>query len=641
MFANSEQRQLLEKDLDQILTTYEEVMRKRRKREDQIEDAYALISDRKAIGDYPGAADLCSEMLMSTVDQADARVISKILSVEPIMSVEPTDSWVFRDQQMKSPPIELAAALQRFLASYGDKKIKVKNKLPKVVHRADKVGTAVLHISWAKQTKPVVQPSAMGSEQVMGLPDDGVKWRLIANRDVMVWPAWSHDWQEDYEWVGHRTYLTVSKFKVWAQEQGFTPEEIEELVLRAVSPSDAKMKSAEAQGYQTAQADSSKLTGLVPIWEIWGYRPIADVPFPTSFYLFYSQETKKAYKPRLNPNRNGKHPYFPVRYKLIDQSAWGNGIGHEVYTAHVADTAYRNLEIDNLMASVFSLVLTKMDSTADSQSERPYPGMRIATEDPATDMNVVSFAESGPVEMLYRGMEQNDRRKMNATGLAAVLSGQGDPTMKSGAGTGSTIALIEQASTKFGRVDETIRADLSPIYAMTAELCCQFGGEDIFQRYVAPEDAALLEQLRQVPPGESIESMFQMKVAASSATVNKELQKNNALAIWHFTQEAFTATSPVAQQVLTQMNPGAMVGYMVQWLNIMSHVGQQVIDLNDLPGLKKIMPEIPMEPTPEQQQIATLQQQMQSLQVELDQALAEGGETAGGGATQTVPEPGA
>jgi len=210
--------------------------------------------------------------------------------------------------------------------------------------------------------------------------------------------------------------------------------------------------------------------------------------------------------------------------------------------------------------------------------------MRIVTDDIEKDWSIKNFANAEPVEMIYRAKQGLEQRKMAATGIPAVLSGMGDPVLKSGGGTGSTIALIEQAGKKFGAIDKGVRRDLTGLYSHTLDLLAQYGSIELYAKYAAPEDLRYLQMLKAIQPGTSISDLFSLIVEAPSASNNREMQKQNALVVWKFIQDQSQIALGLAQQIFPQMNPAALIPYMVQWANLMNRVGQEVIDLNELPG---------------------------------------------------------
>jgi len=634
-----EEKKLLEREVQQVIDDYKVVMARRHKRESEIEDAYALKAPRRTIGDYPGASDLCSEKIMSVVDQAQARISNQILSVKPLMRVEPIDSAANR-VMFQDSAAQMAKALERFLERYSRAVIKIEKRFPSFAHRFTKLGTAVVHSEWES-----VEELTYLEGQLVPKQEGRVRWTLLSNADTLIWPAWALDWQDDYEWVGHRSPQTVSQFKGFAASLGLDPALTAQIIATAAVPSkDDGFKQAEAAGIEVSSAGDEKLSGVVSNWEIWTRRRLDNGQL-VKLKLFYNSDLRKILAVFLNQNRDGKHPYFPIRYKKIDQSAWGNGIGHELFQAFLADTAYLNIGMDNLMAAAFSLTLVRADSLAEPAMDRPYPGQRVATENPDEDVVIKSFAENGPTEMVYRAMAMNESRATAATGLADVLQGQGDPVLKSGGGTGSTIALIEQAQKKFGNIDAGIRLDLAPLYCHTLELIAQHGTIETVMEHTAMEDLQLLSQLFQIPPQASVEKMFQILVEAPSAANNRELQKQNALVVWNFILQTSQTVMGLAQQIFPGMNPAGLIPYLVQWANVLGDVGQEVIDLHEMPGMREILPEIPTEPSPEQQMINTLMQQLQQLQKayeELQGQLSGGGEGGEPGVEgSSAPPPGA
>lgn len=645
--------ELIAKDAQLMLDDYKQVMDKRWAREDEIEDAYALKPDTDGIGKYAGASQLCSELIMSRVDQATARLADQLTGIQPICRVTPLDSYMARrPEDMRTMVESLALSMEQFFDSYSRRAIKIEDRLAAIAHRAAKLGTCVLRVGWRDDVRPVV--NAQSPIPVSGKNVGSVQWELISNRDVVIWPPWAQDWQADYEWVGHRTHMSTRRFEEWASKTLNLPKDkIEELKLDPERPGEVEsLRATEAAGYELDAASSEEIFKLHAIFELYCHWTIPGTAFPVPVQVFYHEGQRKAFWGRVLESRSGKHPYFPIRYKRLDQSAWGNGIGHELYGAHVADTAFRNLELDNLMSAVLSIVVTRTASGAEAQLENPYPGMRISTDDINEDLAIKSFAEDGPVALLYQAQDANLRRADDASGLPAVLQGQGDPTMKSGAGTGSTLALIQEAAKKFGFIDKSLRRDLSNVYAQTFDLLAQYASPDVFIRYATPEDAQFMVALKGLKPGESVEDLFSVRIEAPSAANNKSVQQQNAMVVLNLLGQQSQTVMGLAQQIFPMMNPAGMIPYLVKWANVLNKAGQMVVDLHDLPGMREIIPDIDQQIPPEQQMLNTLMQQLQQLQQQLQEAqmmLGEGdgsgeadvGADASSGETGPPPSPGA
>jgi hypothetical protein len=309
-----------------------------------------------------------------------------------------------------------------------------------------------------------------------------------------------------------------------------------------------------------------------------------------------------------------KHPYFPIRYKKVDGSAWGTGLGHEIWACQIADTAFRNLELDNLMSLAFVMILLKSGTTADAIMDKAYPGMRVATEDPAGDVKALSLATEGSaaLTLLYQAISANELRKVNASGLAAVLGGQGDPTMKSGAGTGSTMALIEQAGKKFGFVDQSIRADWTGVCGMILDLVAQFASDGVYYTKATDEHARTLKMLRYIPVQGSVSDNFRIRAHAPSASNNKEIAKQNLLVVDQFTTQKIDAMIALAQQYYSTENPAGMAPFIYECLETLRKMGESLVEAQEIPGMKGMLPQV-QPPTPEQEKINELNSQIQQL----------------------------
>lgn len=608
-----------EKQLPELLAAHDSMMEERWEREDDIEDAYAMVADDQQHGAYPGAARMVSEMIMASTDQAKARIVSNLLDVEPMMSVRPIESTAFAGQDA----VVAAQAHERFLESYMKFKVDIATKLNRAALRLCKVGTAVWRIDWNKSSVSTRYYDTEGKVQEIQEDTSQVQIDLIRNRDMVLWPCWAENWQKDYELVGHRSVMTISKFRELAAKLELTQAEIEEIERY----SEGEQTTADSSGNtfgdlpdpNRTQMDTSSVTALptkqlVMVTELWGKQVFGRSSEPTRFQCFFHEGTQKILWIGPNPNFNGQHPYFPLGYKVVDGSAWCDGIGHEIFMCQAADTAFRNLELDNLMSAVYSLVLLKQGSLAQQIMDRPFPGQRVPTDDPDGDVKTLSLADPRPLEMIYQGQNANDARKMAASGITAVLSGQGDPTMKSGAGTGAVMALIEQAGKKFGDVDATVRRFLSKAYQHILDLIYQYAPNETFEMYATGEDAAIMEQASMAPlRGGTASQFFRIVAEAPSASNNKEMRKNHIAVLYNFYSQFVQMVVPLAQQIYQMENPAGLTGYMHQIMDFMTFLAQKMAEENDLPSIRDMVPHVDP-PTPPEQQINMLTQQLQQMQ---------------------------
>lgn len=625
----------LEVELPSVLAAYDSMMADHWQREKEIEEAYAMLRpDSRSQGNYPGASRMLSEMMMATVDQTKARIARGILEVQPMLRVVPIAEGTYA----LPPLLELAKSTERFLDSYSKRVLKIEDLLPLAVLRLCKVGTAVVRADWETREGWSGFHTPDGQVQWQAKDESCVRLRLIRNHDVILWPCWHNDWQQDYEFVGHRSVMTVNQFRSFAARIGLDPataEEIENFSRGAGQPQGSTgntfgdMPSAEIQGVNTENMTSLRGFELPMVTELWGQGVLDEGGPQVRYRLFFHEGLKKVLKIEANPFFSGRHPYFPLRYKLVDGSSWGTGLGQEIFMCHVADTMFRNLEIDNMLSSAFSIMAYKNGTILDQLVDKLAPGQRVPVEDPEGDIKVISMASHGPLEMIYQGQNANDSRKVSVSGQAPVLQGQGDPTLKSGGGTGAIVALIDQAGKKFGDVDATIRRGLTELYGFILDLVTQYAPNGVFFEYSSEQDAVLLLQSKYMPArGKAASALFEIVAEAPSAANNKEMAKNHLAMVYNFMQQHVQLEMGMAQMVYQAMNPAGFIPFVWKNAEFLNDLARKMLEANDVPGIAAQLAHIEP-PTPAEQQVNGLMAQIQQLMAE-NQAMQQ--QLAGSGA---------
>lgn len=596
-----EEKAALELELTEMLDTYDLAMKKRWDRERLIEECYNLVPQKDWQGGYEDSAELISESLMATCDQAQARLSSLLLSVRPFVRIKGIESLFPEADSTKIAEI-LENALDRYLRY----EVGIEDLIPLILYPTVKFGTSVVDIAWREDLSKV-------------------KWTVIQNRDAVVWPAWSTDWQEA-EWAGHKTVHTLTSFRKLCTMFGVSPED------QAAIEGHATDKPTETQGetfgdlkdggIEVEQVSSLKQYGLVDVYVLYGNRVLGEGQTPRKICVLFERSTRKIIAVEENDQISGRHPAHPCRYKIAGVSAWGQGAGHESLNAQANDTMYQNIEADVLKSSCFPVYLIRPGSIADQVWDHPSPGQKIATEDPKADFEKAQLADAAPLEMLGYARQANEQRKMTSTGMSAVLQGQGDPTQKSGSGTGSTMALIAEAGKKFEQIDRNVRNDLAKMCLHTLEVAIQYGQIAPLVKYLSAEDAELLVAAVTASPiqGGSISKSLRISIDAPSANNNTEIRKQQQLVVFKMVVEhAQVMIQGFASQILGATNPAAMIPYILSWEEILASLSQEVLDAHEAVGTKDKVPHAKdfIQQDVQDAQINVLLQTVQQLQAQL------------------------
>lgn len=601
---STEDREELARDLCEQLTVYDSAMENRRDRWDEIEEAYDLVGSSGGGGEIGESESIVSEWLMSLVDQASARVEEAILGADPLVRVKPLQGEGMETGQWAAD----ALSSERVLNTYIRRESGLDRLLPVLCHRTTKLGTAVVRPAWKRRKWVSRWYKQDGTEAEEKQESGSINFELIDNRAVILWPPTVVNWQ-DAEMLGHRARYSHYKWKAKAKELELSAE-----VIGKVEASD-QSDTRNADGMVEALDDTR---GPKQITELWCDMPLPGDSENTRFLVLLHEDSRTLLKIFPNRHREQQHPYFPLRFKLTDKSGWGDGIGDEALTAQSIESALRTLELDNLMAGAYWVNVVRSGSLADINIDRLRPGEVLRTDDPS---DITPIKMGGEAPEVGAAIDKNRFYGREATGMAAVLGGQGDPTMKSGAGTGSTLALIEQAATKFNGVGRRIKFDLADIFSFALDLLAQYATDGQLYRVATKEDAGAIQLLKWLPPRARIRDIFHVEVQAPSASTSNEARKQSYLMLWSFSSQFVQMIVGQAAPVLQQQNPNGYMRWLSEWATFLEELARKIVEHHDLPGLKEMVPSLP-EMTPDDQIIQQLQGELQRVMGENEQVKA-------------------
>ena len=628
-----EQLTMVATELCDLCDRYDESNAGKDDEEQEIRDAYEMVSSGQHGGTGAGDSQMVSELMMTQVDQLSARLQTNLMSVKPFIKVDPVAGSPFADTTVA----DFARSTQSFLNDYSLYTMDMRHLLPRAIHRLVKVGTAVFRFEWEEEDQvrfsyPPNSKTPKRETKRVGR----ITANLIDNRLVKIWPPDLSNWQRGYTFVGHDSWHSRSSWKRLAKDWKLSETDIAAVEADPGEHDEGANDEATRQKLEPNQIEDNRLLKpLVRITDLYCRMCLPDDDKETCFQVILHRPSRRILWIGENSHFSQRHPYFPVRYKWGDSSAWGSGVGHEALYCWSADTALWNLSLDNLAAGAFNVVLRDASSVHSTLNRPVRPGQQIVTENTEKDFIVRKLG--GDAQELPAARAENKMRGDGATGVTDVLRGMGDTQMKSGAGTGSTLALIQQASVKTRMVDANIREDLSDAYGFILELAAQYGTDGLFYDHASPEDAAVLQRLRYFPPRGDVSRMFRIRATAPSASTSDEARKNSYLVIWGFAQQAIQVMDAIVLPILQQENPAAVPRWNHQKAAYLLEINKRVVELNEIPGLLELVPEMP-EPMPQDAVVNDLQIQLGQAQQMLAELQAYVQQLTGGG--QPQPEQG-
>jgi hypothetical protein len=612
-----EGRKALAFELTDILTMHDAAVRDRRDLEDEIDQHYHMAAEQIHAGRGADSETLVSGLLMSIVDQADARIVDNIMGVDPLTRVDPIVREDDEDEVEQKKRQAFATKSGRFMHSFAMNDMRMDRKIPIVTHRACKVGTAVVHPVEVEREVYSRYVDTKGNEQEQSKSHFGIDAIVVPNRDVIAWPVDNPLWQE-LKILGHRSYLSLAEFRRLADQLEVSEEDREH--IETGQPYDDALPHERGR-VESESTELKEKLGHIQVTDVWLEHEV-EIKGKKKFvkmHVILNEDTRILMRAATNRRPNRRRPYFPIRYKILDDQAWGVGAGEEVLSCQTADTALWNLDLDNIAAGAYNVIQVRAGSSTDKLFDRVMPGQKVVVDTIGEDFQPTSMG--GAALGLEVAKEDVVNRATRYSGLSPVLGGQGDPTLKSGGGTGSTVALIEQAGKKFGKVDRTMREDWSDLFQDVFETITLRAPDGVYYRYASPGDAAQVKMMKYLPYRGPVSEAYRVTVKAPDAATSREARKHSRLTLWQFVNQHIQLEMQVAQMVYAD-NPEMIRRHTEAGLQYMNEFARSIIEDHNIPTLASTLPKLP-EPTPQDQKINELMQQLQQSEQQLQAMMAQ------------------
>jgi hypothetical protein len=604
---------------ERIDTYFSTAMARRREKEEEIRRAFNLIPD-------PGGAALGgeTEVIVSGIMrrltlQASSRLKAGILDADRIAKVRPIHGATSGPQEKD----QLALDTENFLTNLLQHQVRISRRLGVALDDTTLVGTSVIRCGWkrTKRTKRFYDREAKLQEKTE--TTESLDWKVIPNERAIVWPPTIVDWQEDYEVVGYETTYSHSGWHAKASELGLSEQEAHEVYALPGESDEDRARRLGEQGidFETLGTMGEELDP-VTIAELWCNLPVPGMGMePQRFVVILCRASQKILRINWNTHHEQWHPFFPIRWRIVPHSAWGEGVGDDIINKQAKGSALETLQIDNIAAGAYHVNQIVAGSLADQTFDRVRPGDNVYVSEIDTEFKPTSMG--GAAQEVDMAKAANDFDASLDAGIPDVLQGVADRVMKSGQSTGATMALVEQASVRFGATGRTVKDDLSDLLSFSLQQVAQYAPNGLYYKYAPREVAESVQLLRYVPPRDAaITELFHIEVEAPSMAASNEARRERYLMVWQFSIQYLDWLQQNALPLLQQENPAAIPRLISQAVSFAHQVARRIIQHSDLPGLPEELPEIP-EPMPADQQINQLMQQMQQMQVQLEQAMGE------------------
>lgn len=241
------------------------------------------------------------------------------------------------------------------------------------------------------------------------------------------------------------------------------------------------------------------------------------------------------------PSNHGKHPINLTNY-LPGFGIYGIGMAEIDAWAQEASTDMLNAQIDNVRLANTRMFKAPLGASF-SQNSSVYPG-KVWYVGPDEDVGEVKLSEAYPsgFVLLQNLMQFAELRSGVSELRQGNLSGLPSRTPAT-----SLLSILREGNKRFDMVHSGIREIHSEMGLRFLQNVAQYAQEDpmkwsaFFANSVGQEDAQKIMQVLLQPDVDEIEESFGVSVTATSAQVNKEVEKQSFIGMLQISQQIYQA----------------------------------------------------------------------------------------------------
>ena len=457
---------------------------------------------------WDGAANLVIPLVGITVDSIVARVMNTIFAVQPFWSAEA----LVKDLEPVVNP------LQDFMEWSRVNETGMYPQTRSWIVEVVKHGYAYLKVYWESFTQRsfvVSGGAARAVDKIVRRPR--VQHVLLAD---IICQAGIEDELGQAEWLAQRVRLTDGQLR-W-REHDKVYENVDKILAAKDVPTPMEEKVLENEFEEKAGKPREKLNTL---YEMYADLPLAGSKLPVPVMITYHHPTKTIARCVYNPDITGERPF--KKGKFIDREGKRDGIGisrqlsllqEEISTLH-------NQQVDNATLANTRFFIGRRGAVRNGT--RVWPGRFLTVPDPGRDIITLPMADIYPS---MRALETSclayaERR----SGVADYQLGRESNVLGNRATATGTLALIQEGNRRFDLNVRDVRECLGAVGKKLLLLNCQFRPKGMAY-FVKGSDGVLVEKVLDLPE-EFIADGIGMELTASTATINREIEKQGLLSL--------------------------------------------------------------------------------------------------------------
>lgn len=505
---------------------------------------------------YEGAANFMLPIIATDSDQLYAKFMQTLHAADNLWTLSPlNERWV-----------DSSKPIQDFLQWLDGTTLKMFNVNKRVLGEMVKLGTGIYKTGWNYEQRKINTYNQEG-RSVSAIRTRGAPFVDHVRLADFVFPHNAYSIDPDTQggagWVAERIRVAPERLRWMAQSSApYLPnvdKDVLNLVIRFEETGQTDFDQAvqrqdyikAAQGaeldFDTEKGTSSlsstagapgRVIREIELWEIHARYPSGGSDSQDDLIIWYHRPTRSIVRGVYNYYHHGKRPYDVIRYFPGD-GFYGIGVAEQTELFQASGSDMFNFTWDNVLLANSRMVVAKAGSNI-APGEPFYPNKVWITDD---DVNKAFgiFPMADIYQSLPMLSEQIMAYKNNRNGMGDLQMGQIN-NLPSRTPATTTMSLMQEGARRPDLTIKDMRYEgISTVGLRVLQICQQYmtrpsqdvGGENLLKIAMdvlgSPEGDYAAAKLAM--PRENVEYGLGCSITATSASHNKEVEKQNYMGL--------------------------------------------------------------------------------------------------------------
>ena len=552
---------------------------------DDIDDYIETYEGRLPGKSFPweGCSNIQVPLTQTSVETIYSRIINAIFNVEPFWMVRPVSDSLDAYDKSKS--------LERFLQYVSVHVLDMYSVCQNWFLDSIKYGTGVIEVCWERKHQYRYKRHLDEVIKERKLIYNGPKVKSIALDDFYL-PA-GVDCIANSPWVGKGFYLTWPELKMMEEEGEYRN------VDKIRDHYEATLQDRDERRAEEAGLDVSLFHHVYRLHEIhfmWDFDN--DGTF-VPVTMVYHPGTMQPLKIDYFAYDHCRWPFMEFRYMPRERFFYGIGVPQMLHYLQSGIDTMVNQLIDGSTLSNVPFFKAKRGSLPRNIKFRP--GFIFHTDEPDRDLIVERAGQPYPDLFLNARALQDWGEKR--VGISDYLMGRESPAVGTKATATSTLALLQESSRRFDLVLRDVRHASTELGYQILELYQQYTKQPMNYMFNRNEVSDVLEEYARTGQwkpqaqsinltGDDLRDRFSIELSASRSSLNREMEKQNYLALFQLSMGYYKQMLELAAQLGNPQIPQEYREAITRVADASKELARRVYDSFDVRDPSALIPEI-------------------------------------------------